>query len=265
MRIRFLCGAAMAVAVLSVTGIASAAPPGTGLTCTGGVFTGDPSTSTFTSIPSGTYSSITVAGVCNVVPGAVINVTGDITVAPGALFDAQSAPSTIYVKHNVTAGAGSFLGLGCLPDGVHAGHPCASDPTASSNITVKGNVSETDASLVLLNGITVNKSVTLNGGEGNDWVFKWNTIGGNFTASDITPDFFLLGFNTVARNVNLSNIWAVDPADGGNGAVNLVINTIGHDLNCSGLGPRLTGGFIPGAVNNVGHKTTGQCVGLVGG
>ena len=138
MRSHFMFGAALVVGFLGVTGIASAAPPGTGLTCTGGVFTGDPSTSTFVSIPSGTYSSLTIAGVCNVVPGAVINVTGDITVAPGALFDAQSAPSTIYVKKDVTAGAGSFLGLGCLPDGAHAGHPCATDPTGHTTITVGG-------------------------------------------------------------------------------------------------------------------------------
>ena len=265
MRFRYLLAAAMVAAFLGVTGIASAAKPGPALTCTGGTFTGDPSTSTFVSIPSGTYSSITIEGVCNVMPGAEINVTGDLTVAPGGLFDAQSAPATIMVKHDVMAGTGSFLGLGCLPDGAHAGHPCASDPSASSNIYIGGNVSETGASLVLLNGITVKKNVTLNGGVGNDWVFKWNTIGGNFTASNITPYFFLLGFNTVAKDVNLSNIWAVDPEDGGFGAVNLVINTIGHDLNCSGLGPRLSGGFIPGAVNNVGHKTIGQCVGLVGG
>ncbi len=265
MKIRILCGAAMVVALLGVTGIASAAKSGTALTCTGGTFTGDPSTSTFVSIPSGTYSSISVQGVCNVVPGAVINVTGNIDVAPGAIFDAQSAPSTITVGHNVTAGAGSFLGLGCLPDGVHAGHPCASDPNAASNITVNGNLSETNAALVLLNGSTVNKNVTLNGGAGNDWIFKWDKVGGNFIASDITPDFFLLGFTTIGGNANLSNIWAVDPGDGGNGAVNLVLNTIGNNLNCSGLGPRLSGGFIPGAVNTVGHKTTGQCVGLVGG
>jgi hypothetical protein len=265
MRLRFLFTAAVVAVFLSVTGVASAGGAGTALTCTGGVFTGDPSTSTFTTITSGTYSSITIAGVCNVAPDAVINVTGNINVAPGALFDAQSAPSTITVGQNVTAGAGSFLGLGCLPDGVHAGHPCALDPTASSVITVKGNVSTTDAALVLLNGITVNKNVTENGGEGNDWVAKWDTIGGNFTASGITPDFFLLGFSTIAGNVNLSNIWAVDPADGGFGAVNIVLNTVGHNLNCSGLGPRLSGGFIPGAVNTVGHMTTGQCVGLVGG
>lgn len=254
MRLRLLVGAALVVGMLGIAGVAGAAPP-----------TAAPYTCTSGDIGTGTYASITVTGFCDVVPDAVINIVGNLNVAPGAVFDAQSAPSTITVGHNVTAGAGSLLGLGCLPDGVHAGHPCASDPNASSDITVKGNVSETDAALVLLNGITVDKNVTLNGGEGNDWVYKWNTIGGNFTASDITPDFFLLGFNNVAGNVNLSNIWAVDPADGGFGAVNIVINTIGRNLNCSGLGPRLSGGFIPGAVNIVGHQTTGQCVGLVGG
>ena len=254
MKSRLALGALMALvlAAVAATGVASAAP-GFNYTCTGG------------SIGTNTYASITVTGFCDVVPGAVINVTGNIDVAPGAVFDAQSAPSTITVGHNVTAGAGSALGLGCLPDGEHAGHPCASDPNASSNITVNGNVSATDAALVLLNGITVNKNVSLNGGEGNDWIFKWDTIGGNFTASDITPDFFLLGFSNIGGNANLSNIWAVDPEDGGFGAVNIVINTIGQNLNCSGLGPRLSGGFIPGAVNIVGHQTTGQCVGLVGG
>jgi hypothetical protein len=51
--------------------------------------------------------------VCNVVPDAVINVAGNIDVAAGAVLDAQSAPSTITVGHNVTAGAGSLLRLGC--------------------------------------------------------------------------------------------------------------------------------------------------------
>ena len=46
---------------------------------------------------------------------------------------------------------------------------------------------------------------------------------------------------------------------------NIVLNAIGRNLNCSGLGPRLSGGFIPGAVNTTGGKSTGQCVGLVGG
>src|SRR5215813_10123128 len=106
MRFRILFGAAAAVALLGTTGIASAAPAGgSPYTCAGG------------DIPSGTYASITVTGFCDVVPDAVINVAGNLNVAAGALFDAQSAPSTISVGHNVTAGAGSLLGLGCQPFG----------------------------------------------------------------------------------------------------------------------------------------------------
>ena len=46
--------------------------------------------------------------------------------------------------------------------------------------------------LVLLNGITVDKNVTLTGGGGGGggiWAEKNNTIGGNLTISDVTPDW----------------------------------------------------------------------------
>jgi hypothetical protein len=263
MRSRILFGAAMVVALLGVTGIASAAPSGASpYTCTGG------------DIPSGNYASITVTGFCDVVPNAVINVTGNLNVAAGALFDAQSAPSTITVGHNVTAGAGSLLGLGCQPFGFvpHAAHPCTAEgyQDGHSVITVDGNVTATDSFLVLLNGITVNRNVTLTGGGGggsggNFWAEKNDTIGGNLTISDVTADFFGLEFSTIAGNATLTNITALDPDDGGFGAVNIVVNTIGRNLNCENLGPRLSGGTFPGEFNTVGHNTTGQCVGLMSG
>ena len=45
----------------------------------------------------------------------MINVTGNINVAAGAVLDAQSYSSTITVGHNITADAGSFSlpGPGC--------------------------------------------------------------------------------------------------------------------------------------------------------
>lgn len=54
-------------------------------------------------IASGTYSDITVTGACSVPAGAVVAVTGNITVRKGAVLDAQSAPSTVTVRHNVSA------------------------------------------------------------------------------------------------------------------------------------------------------------------
>src|SRR5690242_20831650 len=116
----------MVVVLLGVTGIASAAPSGSPYTCTGG------------DIPSGIYSSITVTGFCDVAPDAVITISGNLNVAPGAFFDAQSAPSTITVGHNVTAGAASVLGLGCQPFGYvpHAAHPCSVEGDGHSVITI---------------------------------------------------------------------------------------------------------------------------------
>ena len=159
--------------VVSWTAVASA--QGTSpmaYTCAGGDF----ASGNFTSIPSGNYASITVTGVCNVVPNAVINVVGNINVAAGAVFDAQSAPSTITVGHNVTAAAGSLLGLGCQPTdtiGMFAGVPCA-DPYGDGHttITIDGNVTAIDANTVLMRGavaagagkLTVNGNVTLIGG-----------------------------------------------------------------------------------------------------
>ena len=252
MRSRILLGAALVVALFGITGIASAAPSGASpYTCTGG------------DIPSGNYASITVTGFCDVVPDAVINVVGNINVAAGAVFDAQSVASTITVGHNVTAGAGSGLGLGCQSNLPHAPHPCRSEPDGNSVITVNGNIAATDAALVLLNGITANKNVTLTGGGGglvgvpDDWAEKNNTIGGNLTISNVTVDFLGVGVSNIGGNVNLSNITAIDPGDGGFGAVSIFSNTIGNNLNCSNLLWRLTGG----GSNTVGHNETGQCVG----
>jgi hypothetical protein len=244
-----LFGGAIVAAFLAITGIASAAPSGSAYTCTGG------------SILPGNYASITVTGFCDVVPDAVINVSGNINVAAGAVFDAQSVASTITVGHNVTAAAGSALGLGCLTNTVGSPHPCRFEPDGNSVITVDGNVTATDAAFVLLNGITVNKNVTLTGGGGglegvpDDWAEKDNTIGGNLTISEVTVDWLGVGFSNVGGNVNLSNITAIDPGDGGFGAVSVFTNTVGHNLNCSNLLWRLTG--VPS--NIVGHNATGQC------
>jgi len=255
-RSRTLVGAAVVVALLGVTGIASAAPSTSPYTCTGG------------DIPSGIYSSITVTGFSDVVPDAVISISGNVDVAAGAFLDAQSAPSTITVGHNVTAAAGSVLGLGCQPFGYvpHAAHPCTVEEDGHSVITINGNVTATNADTILLNGITVNGNVTLTGGGGQiPWALKNNTVRRNFTVRNVTPEWLGVLFNHIGGNLNLTNITATDPDDNGDAAVSVVVNTIGRNLNCENLGPRLTGGAIPGEFNIVGHNTTGQCVGLMSG
>ena len=273
MRSRILFGAAMMVASFGVaatglvgaTGIASAAPSGNAYTCTGGNWTGDPTSSTFTSIPSGNYASITVTGVCNTDPGAVINVTGNINVAPGAVLDAQSVTATITVGHNVTAGAGSVLGLGCQPPntiGMFAGVPCQDDPTGQTIITVNGNISAGNADTVLIRKVTVNGNVSLSGGGGDiPWSIKGNTIGRNLTISNIAADWLGAQFNSIGGNAVLTNITALDPGDPGR-TVAVVENTVARNLICMGLAPGVSPGFIPGETNHVGHNAIGQCAAI---
>jgi hypothetical protein len=215
-------------------------------------------------IPSGTYASLTVTGPCDVVPDAVITIVGNVYVAPGAILDAQSAPSTITVGGNVTATNGSLLGLGCQPDTTHAQHPCTIEPDGHSTITVNGNITAVGADTVLLNGSTFNGNVTLAGGGGeNPWSIKNNTIRGNLTITGVTSEFMVVLRNVVGRNVTLVNITETDTDP--DPAVEIVVNTIGGNLICIGLSPRAAGGFFPGQVNSVGGHAIGQCANLVSG
>jgi hypothetical protein len=262
-RLRILGSIAVAAALALPTGSAMAAAPGpSAYTCAGGDF----ATGTFTSIPSGTYASITVTGACNIEPGAVINVVGNLNVAAGAVLDGQSAPFTLTVGHNVTAAAGSILGLGCQPTntiGRFAGVPCAADPTGHTTITVHGNITATDANTVLLRKLTVGGNVALTGGGGEiPWSIKGNTIARNLTISGVTADWLGVQFNRIGGNATLTNITATDPGDPGR-TVAVVENTVGRNLICMGLAPGVSGGFIPGEVNHVGHNAIGQCAALV--
>lgn len=230
-------------------------------TCTGGDF----ASGNLIPIPSGTYASITVKGACAVPANAIIDVRGSVHVAAGAVLDAQSAPSTITVGGNVTAGKGSLLGLGCQPPSYtgNSAHECVNDPEGHSTITVKGNVTAFGAGTVLLNGITVKRNVTLIGG-GDDipWAIKNNTIGANLTVGGVTASWLGVLFNAVDGNAVLIAITVNDTEHPG-GPVYVVRNTVGRNLICGGLSPDVSGGFVPGSVNVVGGHALGQCASLV--
>jgi hypothetical protein len=262
-RLRILGTVAIAAALALPTGSAMAAGPGpAAYTCGGG------------SVGGGTYASLTITGFCDVVPGAVIDVVGNLTVAPGAFFDAQSSPSTITVGKSATAAAGSFLGLGCQPfslrhdDGspiTSSGHPCQNDPTGHSVILVKGNVSTTDANTVLLNGITVNGNVTLTGGGGEiPWSLKVNHVMGNFTVDGVAADWVGIMRNVVGKNLNVINVTVTDPDPLDlNPLAFVAVNNVGWNLNCFGILPGVSGGFNPFLHNIVGRHANGQCAGPI--
>ena len=251
---RFITGAVALAAAAGVLAVAAPASANSSYTCTGGT------------IGSGNYSSITVTGQCTVAPNAMINVRGNINVAPGAQLDGQESPATIAVGHNITIGAGAVVALGCQPEntiGAQAGMPCATDPTGHTTITVGHNVTAINAAAVTLRALSIGGNVTaIGGGDGETpWAIKGNTIGGNVTVLNITPEFFLLGFNHIGRTVTLVSIHETDTDP--DPFVGVVQNVIGRNLNCADLLPRAGGGFVPGAVNVVGHRATGQCAALV--
>ncbi len=254
-------------------GSATASPHGWGprpYTCTGGeVNFADPTLSTYApDIPSGTYSSITIAGVCEPALNAVINVLGNINVAGGGVLDAQGNPSTITVRGNVTAAKGSLLALGCLPNpvGHQTGHACGTtlaqqplnnvDPTALSHITIHGSIFASDANTVWLNGVTVEGNVVLIGGgdqAGLPWPIKTNTIDGSLIVYGATPEWLGVVVNKIGGNVFLANV-SIAPGE----TIDVANNSIGWNLVCWNLAPAESAGFI-GEVNVVGGWSIGQC------
>lgn len=222
-----------------------------GYTCTGGL------------IPSGTYKEVTVTGACAVAAEAVITVTGSVHVLAGAVLDAQSAPATITVRHDVEAERGSLVGLGCQPPALtgNSAHPCEVEPDGHSTIAVRGDVQIEGAVGVFLNGIEVGGDVTVRGG-GSDipWSIKNNKIHGNLTVAGQTEEWIGILFNTIDKNVTLRNITLTGADETSGSGINplfVVRNSIGRNLSCSGLTPG-----VFGYGNAIGHRATGQCASL---
>jgi hypothetical protein len=121
-----------------------------------------------------------VDGPATVVDGATVVVRHNVSVAPGAMFDAQTH-STVAVRGNVYAGSGSLIGLGCTP-----AHPCDGDEseTESKHDTVGGNVVVTDLTTTsfgvirsTIGGSVILKNIRLADPDGDEVVA--NTIGRN--------------------------------------------------------------------------------------
>lgn len=254
-RSKILGIAAVAGAMMFTAGPALAAPShsNASITCTNG------------EIASGAYSNITVTGACSVAAGAVISVSGNVTVTRGAVLDAQSAPSTITVRGNVTALSSALLGLGCQPTSyVHnSGHACTVDPLEHSTITVNGNVTALNTGTLLLNGMTVRGNVTaLGGGSEIPWSIKNNMIDRNLTVAGQTTNWLGVLFNNIGGNATLLQIAVTDTDPGAHGAF-VVQNHIARNLVCFGVTPTVTGGLFDGEpLNVVGGRAFGQCAAL---
>ena len=95
----------------------------------------------------------------------------------------------------------------------------------------------------------------------NPWSIKGNTIGRNLTIIGVTAEFLGVQFNTIGRNATLINITANDVDSPPPGSPSSKTR-LARNLNCTGLAPGVSPGFIPGEVNHVGHKANGQCASI---
>lgn len=247
--LRLLAILAVAAGLSLVGTPAFAAPGGGSYTCSGG------------EIPSGTYSSITVNGPCSVGSGATIMVKGSVTVNSGAMLDAQSAPSTLTVGNHVTAGSGSFLGLGCQPMSMtgNSAHPCLTDPEGYSTVSVGGHITANDAATVMINGVSVEGHISLQGGGGViPWSVKNNDVRGNVTVTGQAGEWVGVLFNHIDGHLMVTNIALSDPHPDA-GGVYVVRNEVGKNLTCTGL-TNLGTPIVAAYGNQVARKTVGQCV-----
>lgn len=236
------------VATGAGAGVASASAPGS-YTCTGGT------------IPAGTYKSLQVTGFCALPSTGTVRVQRNVTLAPGAVLDAATQPSTLLVGGNVRVRRGAILGMGC------------SSETGCSGTTfdrVGGNIIATQAAATIIHNTTIRGNVTLLGGGGSEDCSANSPLGGPYF-SDVEDSTILgntkvsglhtcwFGFirNHAGRNVILHNNSYGDPD-----ADEIVTNTIFGNLICSGNTPAPQVGDSGGAPNVVFGRKLGQCASI---
>lgn len=250
-------GAALAstAAVILPAGAALAAP--TTATCGNG------------QLGSGTYGQVLVTGHCSVPAHANITVLNNVIVAPGAIFDAQSAPAKIRIGGSVIGGSGSMVGLGCTP--AHGCEPGTTYGGQSSTISVAHNIALDHVYNAAFNGIEVGGNLVSSGGGAGfvgpqqfvPFSVKDDTIHGNLVVNDLTTTWFGVIRSKIGGNVVLTNIRLDDP-DGNE----IVADTIGKNLVCLGLNPHPhLGDAVEGAppgygASTVGGHRVGQCVSI---
>lgn len=257
----------------ATSGTAAAATAAPRLDCSGGSF------ATFTPelIHSGTYSSITVSGFCEVESGAKITVLDGLTVAPGgflvaagALDNNGSGPDcnrTITVSGGIKIGAFGSLVLG---DGPGSGCATNTSTTVNNGLWASGPLD------LIVHGTVVNGGFTsLGGGDGLPCNFQgfptYSTLEDSRVNGPVTVSGYhacWLGFarNHINGGVTLRNN-ALDDPD----AMEILANSINGGLACSGN----TAGGSPRATdyadgpngpvqepNTIRGAATGQCAGL---
>ena len=137
---------------------AASASPTHGYTCSGG----DPNNPT--PIPPGSYTSLTVTGVCFVAGAAQVN--GGLTVGPNAVLMATDSPGCAQIAHLDVSGGIRVQSNGILFLGDSNNRPNVGTGCPTSNDVVNGGIVGLGANSVVIHGTRINGGFFLNGGGG---------------------------------------------------------------------------------------------------
>lgn len=245
---RPLLGFFVAALALAAAPAAHAAPA----TCTGGSVTG-------------LWHDLTIAGNCTVPSGSSLLVSGNLTVAPGAKFNAVTM-STVTISGNVNVKKGATFGLGCTP--ASPVPPC--DPNTPTHDVVGGNITADRPLTMYLDGDTITGNVQSNGGGPGptlspyiNFPIKDNVISGNLTVDGWQGAWFGVIRNVVGGNVTVAKTVGVTIGDLGTlDSTEVATNTIGGNLDCRNNNPAAQLGDTGGTVNTVAGQKKGECAAL---
>jgi len=263
-------------------------------TCSGGTATSP------TIIPAGTYSQVTVTGICRILgaitgpkigPGGSqvitncktasdpVTVLGGLAVAANGFLDAGSCAPTLNVTGGITVEKGGGLVLGCSPFLVVA-PPTPPFPSLCPGITtsnvIKGGVKANQPMTLIFHSNTITGGVSVQGGGGG--VNCDNNP--NLTAAFDGPSATYTDFedNTIAGRVSISGLqscWFGIFRSQVNGSVSVTnntfadadatevaTNTINGNLTCQGNSPAAQIGDSEGILNVVTGQKLGECARL---
>ena len=244
MKFRILLGATMILASLATTA--------TGLAGTAGTASADPvhvplcgsNEATVGTPLSGNYDNLTISKIAYVAKKALVNVKGDLILAPGACLDAFSL-GAVHVGQNVMVEKGATLALGCAPgsNGPPGIPPCG---YKVADDTVGGSIIANQPLTMYLTAVTVSGSVISSGGglstPGLSFPVKSMEIGGNLVLEGWTggPGAWIGALrNDVVGDMIVSDNVGHRPGDHGikNDSTEIDGNAVGKDLICQNNTP----------------------------
>ena len=222
---------------------------------------------------SGNYKNLVVSGIAYVNTGATLNVSGNLTLAPGACLDAFSL-GAVHVGQNVTVLPKATLALGCAP-GSNGPPPIPPCGFGVADDTVGGNITADQPLTMYLTAVTVGGNVVSIGGgfstPGLSFPVKNMNIRGNLVLQGWRggPGAWIGALrNNVGGNVIISNNVGSRPGDdGSNDSTEVDGNSVRGNLICLNNTPPAEYGDAYGEApgngpNVVGRLALGECASL---